>query len=157
MRKHRHQGESPQRRNVGIGSMIVSGRFTNKFSKKAEVYSRYRPSYPKQIIVILGTEIGFDKSKVVADVGSGTGLLSKLFLDNGNFVYGIEPNEEMRSFAEKNLASCTNFVSMNRLAEDTGLPDSSIDLVTAGQALHWFDPDRSRKEFTRILKKRPKG
>jgi len=135
----------------------MSGRFTKKFSKKAEVYSRYRPSYPKQVIEILGTEIGFNKNKIVADIGSGTGLLSQIFLDNGNFVYGIEPNDEMRSYAEKNLSNYRNFVSLNRLAENTGLPDNSIDLVTAGQALHWFDPDHARSEFSRILKKKPKG
>jgi SAM-dependent methyltransferase len=134
----------------------LSGRFTAKFSKKAEVYSKYRPSYPKQIIEILGTQISFTKDKVVADIGSGTGLLSKLFLDNGNFVYGIEPNDEMRSFAEKNLANYPKFASLNRLAEDTGLPNGAVDLVTAGQALHWFDRDRARKEFARILKK-PNG
>jgi SAM-dependent methyltransferase len=134
----------------------LSGRFTAKFSKKAEVYSKYRPSYPKQIIEISGAQISFTKDKIVADVGSGTGILSRIFLDNGNFVYGVEPNDEMRSFAEKNLAKYPKFVSLNRLAEDTGLPNGSVDLVTAGQALHWFDRDRARKEFARILKK-PSG
>jgi ubiquinone/menaquinone biosynthesis C-methylase UbiE len=132
----------------------LSGRFTDKFTRKAEVYSKYRPSYPTRIIEILGTEIGFTKEKVVADVGSGTGILSKIFLDNGNFVYGIEPNSGMRTFAEKNLSSYRKFVSLNRLAESTGLPDNCVDLVSAGQALHWFDRDLARYEFSRILKKK---
>lgn len=132
----------------------LSGRFTDRFSRKAEVYSKYRPSYPTKILEILGIEIGFTSDKIVADIGSGTGILSKIFLDNGNFVYGIEPNNQMRSFAEKNLACFRKFVSLNRLAERTGLPDSSVDLVTAGQALHWFDRDLARTEFARILKKK---
>ncbi len=136
----------------------MSGRFTEKFSRKAEVYAKYRPSYPREIIGILGAQIHFTKDKIVADIGSGTGILSKVFLDNGNFVYGIEPNNEMRSFAERDLTSrYSKFVSLNRLAENTGLPDSSIDLVTAGQALHWFDRDKARKEFSRILRKKPLG
>ncbi len=131
----------------------MSGRFTKRFSRKAEVYAKYRPSYPKEILGILSSEIGFTKDKIVADVGSGTGLLSRIFLDNGNFVYGIEPNNEMRSFAERDLASrYPHFVSLDRIAENTGLPDGSVDLVTAGQALHWFDRDGARREFARILK-----
>ena len=133
----------------------MSGKFVNKFTGRAEAYSKYRPTYPREIIDILNAQIGFSKDKIVADVGSGTGILTKIFLDNGNRVFGIEPNDEMRSFAEKNLFSYDNFVSMNQSAENTGLSSGSIDLVTAGQALHWFDPDQSRIEFTRIL--RPSG
>lgn len=130
----------------------MAGRFTGRFTRKAEAYSKYRPSYPKGILEILNSQIGFTKDKVVADVGSGTGILSKIFLDNGNFVYGIEPNDEMRSFAERSLADYPKFVSINRIAESTGLPNASIDLVTAGQALHWFDREGARREFARILK-----
>jgi ubiquinone/menaquinone biosynthesis C-methylase UbiE len=130
----------------------VSGRFTEKFTRKAEVYAKYRPSYPTDLLKILGVQIGFTKDKIVADVGSGTGILSRIFLDNGNFVYGIEPNNEMRSFAERDLSQYPKFVSVNRAAENTGLLGSSIDLVTAGQALHWFDLEKARVEFARILK-----
>lgn len=131
---------------------MAAARFTAKFTRKAEAYSKYRPSYPKEILEILSSQIGFTRDKIVADVGSGTGILSKIFLDNGNFVYGLEPNDEMRSFAEKSLSSYPKFVSMNRIAESTGLPNASVDLVTAGQALHWFDRDCARREFARILK-----
>jgi SAM-dependent methyltransferase len=131
----------------------VAGKFTEKFTRKAEVYAKYRPTYPKEILGILGAEIGFTPDKIVADIGSGTGLLSRLFLENGNLVYGVEPNAEMRSFAERELSPrYSKFVSLSRLAEDTGLPARSIDLVTAGQALHWFDRERARVEFARILK-----
>jgi SAM-dependent methyltransferase len=133
----------------------VSGKFVSRFTGRAEAYSKYRPTYPREIIDILNAQIGFSKEKVVADIGSGTGILTKIFLDNGNRVFGIEPNDEMRSFAEKNLSNYDNFVSMKKSAENTGLSSSSIDLVTAGQALHWFDPDQSRVEFARIL--RPTG
>jgi ubiquinone/menaquinone biosynthesis C-methylase UbiE len=115
------------------------------------MYAKYRPSYPRSILKILEEEIAFDKDKIVADIGSGTGLLSKMFLENGNMVYGIEPNDEMRALGEKFLSGWKNFVSVNGTAERTGLKDRSVDLVTAGQALHWFDRDECRKEFVRIL------
>jgi len=130
----------------------MSGKFVDRFTGRAEAYSKYRPAYPREIIDILNAQIGFNKDKIVADIGSGTGILTKLFLDNGNCVYAIEPNDEMRSFAEKNLAHYDNFVSTNQSAENTGLRSNSVDLVTAGQALHWFDLDQSRREFARILK-----
>ena len=130
----------------------MSARFTGKFTGKAEVYAKYRPSYPKEILKILGDQIAFTKDKIVADIGSGTGILSKIFLENGNLVYSIEPNNEMRSFAERDLSRYPKFVSVNAVAENTGLPGNSIDLVTAGQALHWFGREKARAEFARILK-----
>ncbi len=128
------------------------GRFTERFTGKAAVYAKYRPTYPKEILKILGDQIGFTKDSIVADIGSGTGILSKIFLDNGNLVYSVEPNAEMRSFAEGDLARYPKFDSVAAVAENTSLPASSIDLVTAGQALHWFDREKARKEFARILK-----
>jgi SAM-dependent methyltransferase len=130
----------------------VSGRFTEKFTGKAAVYAKYRPTYPKEILKILGDQIEFTRESVVADIGSGTGILSKIFLENGNAVYSVEPNNSMRSYAERDLSMYPQFHSVAAIAEDTGLPGSSIDLVTAGQALHWFDRERARKEFARILK-----
>ncbi len=98
------------------------------------------------------SEIGFDRGNTIADIGSGTGLLSKLFLQNGNPVFGVEPNDEMRALAEQSLSSFPNFVSIKGSAENTSLTNSSIDLVTIGQALHWFDPQKTISEFARILK-----
>lgn len=100
---------------------------------------------------ILRDEIAFDASKIVADIGSGTGLLAKVFVDNGNKVYGVEPNDEMRSYGEIFLSGSENFTSVKGTAEKTGLGDRSVDLVTAGQALHWFDREACRREFARIL------
>jgi ubiquinone/menaquinone biosynthesis C-methylase UbiE len=126
--------------------------FTRRFIGRASFYSISRPSYPRKILDILRVEIDFDQTDVVADVGSGTGLLSELFLANGNRVFGVEPNDEMRTFAEKHLASFPRFRSVRGTAEHTGLESVSTDLVTVGQALHWFDRDAASIEFARILK-----
>lgn len=127
--------------------------FTQRFTGRAQLYSKYRPTYPKAILDILRNEVRFDQYKIVADVGSGTGILSKIFLENGNRVFAVEPNDDMRSFAESDLSRFPNFVSVKGRAEKTTLEDQSIDLVTIGQALHWFDPEQSRKEFLRILRR----
>jgi SAM-dependent methyltransferase len=89
---------------------------------------------------------------VVADIGSGTGFLSELFLKNGNRVFGVEPNEAMREAGEEYLASFDGFTSVNGSAEATTLDNSSVDFVTTGQAFHWFDQNAARLEFSRILK-----
>lgn len=91
-------------------------------------------------------------SWVIADVGSGTGISARPFLENGNVLHAIEPNGPMRHAAERSLGSYLNFHSVNGTAEATGLPTASIDLIVAAQAFHWFDPDRARAEFARILK-----
>jgi len=128
---------------------------TQRFSTRVENYLRYRPGYPVEIIELLQTRYGLRPESVIADVGSGTGMLSKLFLTAGNFVLGIEPNMEMREAAERLLGHFERFQSVTGSAEETTLPDQSVDFVTAGQAFHWFDVVRTRQEFLRIL--RPKG
>ncbi len=130
----------------------MSGKFVNRFSGKAEMYAKYRPGYPQTILKILTDEVDFNNDKIVADIGSGTGLLSKVFLENSNKVFGVEPNDEMRSFGEKFLSEYEKFASVKGTAEKTRLEDRSVDLVTAGQALHWFDREGCREEFARILK-----
>lgn len=125
---------------------------TKRFSKRVENYLKYRPSYPLEIIPLLESECGLTRESVIADLGSGTGLLTELFLKNGNQVYGVEPNAEMRAAGEKAMGQFGNFVSVNATAEETTLPDKSLDLVIAGQAFHWFDRVRARVEFKRILK-----
>lgn len=125
---------------------------TKRFSKTVQDYIKYRPSYPKEVLDVMVQECGLTKKSIIADVGSGTGFLSKLFLDNGNKVYGIEPNQEMREAAEAYLIDYSNFFSLNGAAEATELPDSSVDFVMAGTAFHWFDIPKSKIEFKRILK-----
>ena len=125
---------------------------TTRFSDRVDNYVRFRPTYPPAVVDILSDETGLTKSSVIADVGSGTGISSELFLKNGNEVYGIEPNNEMRQAAERLLASYPNFHSIAAQAEAITLPDASVDHVVAGQAFHWFDRTRTKQEFARILK-----
>lgn len=124
---------------------------TERFTGKADVYARYRPGYPEQLMAYLRAVCGLVSSHVVADVGSGTGKLSEAFLANGNVVYGIEPNADMRHGGEELLAGNDRFHSIDATAEATGLAAGSVDMVSAGQAFHWFDSERSRVEFRRIL------
>jgi ubiquinone/menaquinone biosynthesis C-methylase UbiE len=125
---------------------------TQRFTGRVENYVRYRPSYPRAVLDLLETECGLASASVVADVGSGTGILSELFLENGNRVIGIEPNEEMQEAGERRLGHHPRFTSVAGTAEATTLDDDSVDFVTAGQAFHWFDPERARTEFERVLK-----
>lgn len=126
-----------------------------RFSSRVDNYIRYRPGYPLQLLGLLARECGLTPASAVADIGSGTGLLSRPFLDNGNLVYGVEPNREMRLAGEALLRDHARFRSLAATAEQTGLPAASVDLVIAGQAFHWFDHARCRQEFARIL--RPGG
>jgi SAM-dependent methyltransferase len=125
---------------------------TRRFSSRVENYVRYRPSYPPEIVALLASECGLTQDALVADIGSGTGLLTELFLKNGNRVFGVEPNREMREAGERLLAGYPNFTSVDGTAEATMLGDRSVDIVTAGQAFHWFDRVRARAEFARILR-----
>jgi SAM-dependent methyltransferase len=128
---------------------------TQRFSQRASAYSRYRPSYPQAVLELLQAECGLTPQSAIADIGCGTGLLAELFLGFGCEVTGVEPNLEMRQAGEQQLARYTRFRSVNGRAEETGLASSSFDFVTAGQAFHWFDVERSGAEFRRIS--RPGG
>ncbi|MBE9059904.1 class I SAM-dependent methyltransferase [cf. Phormidesmis sp. LEGE 11477] len=125
---------------------------TQRFSSRVENYISYRPRYPTQVLSTLQQDCGLTAASVIADVGSGTGFLSELFLANGNPVFAIEPNLEMRTAAEKSLGGQSGFVSVDGRAEATTLPNRSVDFVVAGQAFHWFDRSQARREFARILK-----
>jgi SAM-dependent methyltransferase len=123
-----------------------------RFSTRVADYMRYRPGYPGAVLDLLRAECRLRPDHAVADIGSGTGLLSELFLKNGNVVFGLEPNAEMRSGGEQYLRAFPEFHSLAGSAETTGLADASVDFVTAGQAFHWFEPLAARREFLRILK-----
>lgn len=125
---------------------------TERFSNRVENYVRYRPHYPEEIIPFLKGNIGLNRGWIIADIGSGTGISSELFLKNGNIVYAIEPNKEMRESAETTFKNESNYISINASAETTTLQGNSIDLIVAGQAFHWFDKNASKKEFQRIAK-----
>jgi len=123
-----------------------------RFSDRVENYIRYRPSYPKELISVLMREQLISEDSVVADVGSGTGIFTKLLLRAGCTVYAVEPNDEMREAAEKILGWYPNFVSINGQAEATTLKSRSVDLITVAQAFHWFNIEETKREFKRILR-----
>ena len=132
--------------------MMSKHNATSRFSSRVADYVRYRPGYPAAVIDTLRTQCGLDARSIVADIGSGTGILSALLLDTGCKVFGVEPNAGMRDAGDLLLAGYPRFSSINATAEDTTLPDASVDLITAAQAYHWFDPLKARAEFLRILK-----
>lgn len=123
-----------------------------RFSKRVENYVKYRPSYPAAVLDLLVERCGLSDSSRIADIGSGTGIFSRLLLDRGFHVYGVEPGDDMRAIAERDFADNPNFTSIPRRAEDTGLDPNSIDLVTIAQAFHWMDIPAFRAECQRILK-----
>jgi SAM-dependent methyltransferase len=125
---------------------------TSRFSDRVENYVRYRPGYPPEVIRALKAECGLRPSDTVADIASGTGIWTRMLLENGNAVFGIEPNAEMRQAGERLLEAFPKFTSIAGTAEATTLADQSVDFVTAAQAAHWFDRERARREFVRILK-----
>lgn len=125
---------------------------TQRFSNRVEDYIKYRPGYPAEIVELLKSECGLMEASIIADVGSGTGILSEMFLRKGYIVYGIEPNADMRAAGEKLLAKYDRFHSIDGHAEATNLENQTVDLVTAAQAFHWFDVQKARREFQRILK-----
>jgi ubiquinone/menaquinone biosynthesis C-methylase UbiE len=128
---------------------------TARFSDRVDDYVRYRPDYPPALIEWLQREQGVDADWRVADIGAGTGISSKMFLDAGYRVTAVEPNAPMRAAAERWLQAYENFDAIDGKADATGLPDASVDLVTVAQAFHWFDEETTRREFARIL--RPRG
>jgi len=128
---------------------------TGRFSDRVADYVRARPGYPGELVGVLAQRCGLTRQSAIADVGSGTGLLAQVFLEHGNTLFGVEPNAGMREAGERFLVQYDRFTSVDAGAEATTLPDACADFVTAGQAFHWFDRDRARREFGRIL--RPGG
>jgi SAM-dependent methyltransferase len=125
---------------------------TQRFSDRVEDYIRYRPHYPIDVLDILKSEYLLTPKHTIADIGSGTGISSEIFVNNGNKVYAIEPNTEMRFAAESLNKGHSNFISRDGTGECTGLPDSSIDFIICAQTFHWLDTSLAKKEFLRILK-----
>jgi SAM-dependent methyltransferase len=126
-----------------------------RFAGRAESYHAFRPRYSPALLDVLRVECGLHDQSVVADIGAGTGISTELFLSIGNHVWSVEPNAEMRRVAESNLGSNPRFHSVDGTAEQTALPNASVDFVVAGQAFHWFDRKNAAVEFARIL--RPSG
>jgi SAM-dependent methyltransferase len=125
---------------------------TGRFTGRVEAYRRYRSRYPHEIIALLYEKCGLTRESVVADIGAGTGMLAEIFLENGNTVFAVEPNAEMRAACEELTAQFPQLTCVDGTAENTGLPDHSIDLIAVGRAFHWFDHAKCRPEFKRILR-----
>lgn len=125
---------------------------TQRFSNRVDNYVKYRPSYPQAVLDLLRETCGLTNGWVIADIGSGPGNLARLFLDRGNRVFGVEPNREMREAGERLLGGDSRFTTVQGTAEATTLASDSVDLVVAGQAFHWFQPDAAKEEFARILR-----
>lgn len=125
---------------------------TEKFTGKAEIYSKYRPGYPKKYIDYLISYNNLTSEKTVADIGSGTGIFTRELLQKNLKVIAVEPNEDMRNIAVESLKNYPKYTQLSTTAENTGIADNSIDLVTATQAFHWFDMPKFKVECKRILK-----
>lgn len=123
-----------------------------RFTNRVDSYLKYRPSYPKEAVDYLYDFVGLRPNSKIADIGSGTGIFSKLLLEHGSDVIAVEPNQAMRTAAEQMLEGHSNFVTMSGSAESTGLPDQSVEFIVCAQSFHWFDRSAAQTEFRRILK-----
>jgi SAM-dependent methyltransferase len=123
-----------------------------RFSARVSNYVRFRPGYPAGVADLLRRECAPAPEALIADIGSGTGFLARTLLDGGFRVIGVEPNHDMRAAGDEILRDCAGFKSVNGTAEATTLEEASCDLAVAGQAFHWFNVERTRSEWRRILK-----
>ncbi len=125
---------------------------TQRFTGRADHYADHRPSYPPAVLETLREAGRLLPREVVADVGAGTGILTELLLRNGNPVIAVEPNANMRSALASLRSAWPLLQVVSGAAEATTLPQASVDMVVVAQAFHWFDPQRTRQEFARILR-----
>ncbi len=123
----------------------------SRFDNRVENYVKYRPHYPREMLDFFRDELDLKKNSVIADIGSGTGISAKLFIENGNNVLGIEPNELMRKASREHLKEYPNFKTIDGTSENTTLEDKSVDFIIAAQAFHWFNNANTLDEFRRIL------
>ena len=124
----------------------------SKFDGMGAVYAQFRPTYPEEFIYYLYTGTGMARNSVIADIGSGTGILTRQMLEKGSRVYAVEPNADMRAVAEAELSGFSDFMSVNGTAEHTTLAEKSVDYITVAQAFHWFDRQSFAIECKRIIK-----
>jgi SAM-dependent methyltransferase len=129
--------------------------YVERFTGRVEEYERYRLRYPAEVIRTLTARCGLQRHHFIADIGAGTGMLAELFLEHGNAVVAVEPNDQMRAACERLAAVWPGLTVKNATAEATGLGGASVDFVGVGRAMHWFDLDGALEEFRRIL--RPGG
>jgi len=122
------------------------------FSSKAEKYARYRWDYAPQAVQAIFEVTGIASQSWVADIGAGTGILTRHFTGRVGRIFAVEPNAGMRRMAMRTLGSHPSCQIIAGCAEATALANGCIDLITAAQAISWFDPLPARAEFWRILK-----
>lgn len=125
---------------------------TKRFTDRVANYVKYRPGYPQEAVNYLEKACDLKPGSVIADIGAGTGIFTKLLLEKGHKVYAIEPNDAMREEADRQLGPFPGYHSMPGTADKTGLSARSIDLITCAQAFHWFNTAEAKAEFQRILK-----
>lgn len=125
-----------------------------RFSSRVDAYREFRPRYPAEVLELLQQKCGLTPASVIADIGAGTGMLAEIFLQFGNSVLAVEPNPAMRSACKDMRPQYPNLTCIDGSAEATTLAEHCADFVTVGQALHWFNLERARAEFVRILKPR---
>ncbi|MBN1500935.1 MAG: class I SAM-dependent methyltransferase [Spirochaetes bacterium] len=126
-----------------------------KFSTKVSNYEKYRPSYPDSLFIYLKKNGLINQTMHAADIGAGTGIFTALLAPHVKSVFAVEPNEQMMASCRKHCNGQSNVGYIISEAEQTGLQNASVDLITAAQSFHWFDRDQSKTEFKRILK--PEG
>lgn len=117
-----------------------------RFNGRVAAYVLGRPGYPAAVVETL-VSLGLPAGGLVVDVGAGTGIASRLFLDRGYRVIAIEPNAEMRA-----AAIGAGIDARDGRGEATGLPGAVADLVLCAQAFHWMDRPAAWAEFQRIAK-----
>ena len=123
-----------------------------RFSGRAGRYAQYRPGYPAEAVDWIISQTGIEPGAMAADIGSGTGKFTRLLLERGYRVQAVEPNQNMREAAEQELSGHPGFTSLPFSAEETGIAGGSVDLITSAQAFHWFDREKCKAEWKRILK-----
>ena len=125
---------------------------TKRFSDRVDNYVKYRPGYPHEVLTHLKDVCNLPKGAVIADIGAGTGIFTRLLLDEGYVVKSIEPNQPMLAAAKLMLGGYENFIPIDGIAEATTLEENSVDCIVCAQAFHWFNNGHTRVEFERILK-----
>jgi len=140
-----------QLRSHGGGALSDASHFSDRFTGRVESYRQFRPRYPDAMVTLLKADCELTAASPIADIAAGTCLLAEIFLARGYELTAVEPNAEMRTACEKLIGQYPRLRCTNGTAEATTLPSRSIHLITVGQALHWFDLERTRAEFARIL------
>jgi SAM-dependent methyltransferase len=128
------------------GGLHRDRRRAGSFGDDAERYDRVRPTYPAELVEFLLAP----GPRTVLDVGCGTGIAARLFSERGCDVLGLEPDPRMAAVARRRGVSV-----MEGTIEEWAPGGRRFDLLTAGQAWHWVDPQRGPVKAAAVL--RPGG